>query len=52
MARTLTTMAKTPGKSAISGARLDSAAERLQAASAPLLLNPEERSAVSGAGSR
>jgi hypothetical protein len=54
MARTLTTMAKTPGKSAISGARLDSAAERLQAAPAPLLelLNPEERSAVSGAGSR
>jgi hypothetical protein len=50
MAHALTTMAKTPDANVSSSARLGDAAERLRAASAPLLqlLSPEERVAAGG----
>ena len=52
MVRALTTMAKAPGATTISGAGLDDAVKRLRAASAPLLatLNPDELLAAGGGG--
>jgi hypothetical protein len=50
LAQTLAAMARTPGASAVSGARLNEAVRRLRAASAPLLqrLTPDERTAADG----
>jgi hypothetical protein len=51
MARALGVTATAPGQAGFSATRLDDAAQRLRAASTPLLLvlDPETRAAVSGA---